>query len=53
MLVGRCDYRYEGCASQGVTVGGQWVCNNHLSPAPAPVQPVAAGQGGKENSDAK
>jgi hypothetical protein len=44
MLVGRCDYRYEGCASQGVTVGGQWVCNNHLSPAPAPVQPVAAGQ---------
>lgn len=25
-----CDYRNQTCAAYGVTIGGKWICNNHI-----------------------
>lgn len=34
-----CDYRKDGCASTGRTVGEKWICDNHLSTADASTTP--------------
>jgi hypothetical protein len=27
----QCDYRSEACVNDGETVGGKWICRNHLA----------------------